>query len=174
MEQEKRLRKWMQHARLDSRYCSSKNFPEANMDDVIKDFLDLLTPTNNVKSTMNEAKMIRNFQCLSKLSFKKQTKIINEIKMMLHAHRDCLRNQKQDTLKIRFDCRDGYYGEAFGVLRGLHILGHGKFGAINDPETLNYLMAELEDEVLEEENFTSTHECDYCFNKYGKDDVRKK
>lgn len=54
-----------------------------------------------------------------------------EVKMMLHAHRDCLRNKGVDTTKVRFDCRDGYYGEAFGIMRGLNLMGFGYFGSSN-------------------------------------------
>ena len=51
--------------------------------------------------------------------------IKQEIQMLLHAHRDCLRNQGKDTKNILFDARDGYYGEAFGILRTLALLGYG-------------------------------------------------
>lgn len=97
-----------------------------------------------------------------------------EIKMMLHAHRDCLRNQKVDTLRIQFDCRDGYYGEAFGILRALVVMGYGKFGAVNRNDTLNYWFANLQKEVLKEEGFDTDHQCDHCYERYGKDDVRSK
>lgn len=101
-------------------------------------------------------------------------KIKTEIKMLLHASRDCMRNRKEyDTTKIRFSVNDSYYGEAFGMLRTIQILGCGKFGAVNDPKTLNFWFAEIEDEVLQEENFNGSHECEHCYNKYGKDDVRK-
>jgi hypothetical protein len=94
------------------------------------------------------------------------------IKALLHAHRDCLRNQGVDTTKVRFDCRDGYYGEAFGILRMLRILGHGDFGPVNVPGNLSYLMRELEDEVLVEENFGGSNRCDHCFERWHKDAAR--
>ena len=69
----------------------------------------------------------------------RRSAIADEVKMMLHAHRDCLRNLGVDTKTIRFDCRDGYYGEAFGVMRALSVLGYGRFGAVNLPEEYSNL-----------------------------------
>lgn len=92
-----------------------------------------------------------------------------EIKMMLHAHRDCLRNKGVDTAKVSFDCRDGYYGEAFGIMRALQTLGYGRFGAVNIPGTLNHWLDELKDQVLAEENFGGSNQCDRCLADYGKD-----
>lgn len=106
--------------------------------------------------------------------------IEKEIKMMLHASRDCLRNKKVDTIKIPFDVSDGYQGEAFGVMRGLQVLGYGYFGAVNRPHevhsnwNLKWWFAEIEQQVLAEENWNGSHECEHCFAKYGKDDVRHK
>jgi hypothetical protein len=114
-------------------------------------------------------------------------KLKAEIKMMLHAHRDCLRNRWQgnqmalecgrtpshkeyDPRKVRFDISDGYYGEAFGVLRAIAVLGYGAFGPVNHNHNLNALMYELEKEVLEEEGFDTDHTCTYCMERYRKDD----
>jgi hypothetical protein len=105
-----------------------------------------------------------------------------EIKALLHASRDCMRNQgKHDPLVIRFSCTDGYYSEAFGILRGLAALGYGYFGSTNrsavdegisaQPEAnFRWWMAELEREVLREEGFETDHRCVYCKVKYKKDD----
>ena len=110
-----------------------------------------------------------------------------EIKALLHAHRDCLRNQDRDTVAISFDCRDGYYGEAFGILRALHLMGYGYFGpsnmdAIKDAyptvynvtqpkQNLKWWFSRLEREVLEEEGFGGDHRCVHCLEKYKKDDA---
>ena len=109
-----------------------------------------------------------------KLSEEKWEDIKQEIKMMLHAHRDCLRNQKvYDTTKVPFDVHDGYYGEAFGIIRALHVLWYGDYrGAINTPknrENLRWWLSEIEREVLQEENFGGNNECDVCLKRYGKD-----
>lgn len=115
---------------------------------------------------------------MKKLNKKQEKAIEDEIKMMLHAHRDCLRNQKVDTTKVTFNVNDGYYGEAFGILRALQVLGYGKFGAMNvcDNEhpkwSLNWWMYNIEREVLAEENFNGNNMCDHCCEKYGKDAVR--
>lgn len=91
---------------------------------------------------------------------------------MLHAHRDCLRNQGKDTSKIPFDATDGYYGEAFGILRGISLLGHGDLirGGVNHPEkrsNLQWWFAQLQDRVLKEENYPEGP-CEVCKARYGK------
>lgn len=100
-------------------------------------------------------------------------RVVQEIKMLLHASRDCARTIfSVDTNKQRFDVTDGYYGEAFGILRGLSLLGYGSFGAVNTPEeesNFSWWMHKLEDEVLVEENFGGSNECDHCLEKYHKD-----
>lgn len=117
-------------------------------------------------------------------SFKEKVK--HEVKMLLHAHRDCLRNQGKDTTNLTFDPRDGYYGEAFGVLRGLVLLDYGYFGstnlnAIQEHKSLDtrehnvkWWMYEIEQEVLEEEGYGTNNHCDYCLERYRKDSVRKR
>lgn len=111
-----------------------------------------------------------------------------EIKMMLHASRDCLRNRYtfaarndencliglRDPRVIRFDATDSYYGEAFGILRGLALLGYGTIsGAVNVPaETQNFRwwLSQLENAVLAEEGYKGDGVCEYCMERYGKDD----
>lgn len=114
--------------------------------------------------------------------------ISSEIKAMLHASRDCLRNRyiidkttnQKDPRTFRFDVSDGYYGEAFGMMRTLQALGYGELRSVNldgthynyeQPEqNLRWWFAQLEDEVLEEEHFGGSGVCTYCKAKYGKDD----
>lgn len=111
------------------------------------------------------------------LSSDMRSKVAAEVKMMLHASRDCMRNQGKDTLNVSYNINDGYYGEAFGVMRGLSVLEYGDIrGPLNknDPHNLRFWFAELEREVLEEENFQGNHECDYCLERFCKDDVRRK
>ncbi len=103
-----------------------------------------------------------------------------EVQLLLHAHRDCLRNRGQDSTKISFDCGDGYYGEAFGVMRALAILGYGYIdGPTNIPHpvkdiwNLKWWFAELQQTVLAQENFDGSNECNWCLERYGKDAVRK-
>ncbi len=102
----------------------------------------------------------------------------NEIKMTLHASRDCLRNQGTDTTKIRFSVNDPYYGEAFGILRALSVLGYGQvFGAVNTPEdrtNFQWWFHEIQEEVLREENYHGNNQCDHCFERYGNDGVRNR
>lgn len=111
-----------------------------------------------------------------RLKSEEKKAIEQELKAMLHAHRDCLRNLGV-SLKHPFDIKDGYYGEAFGMLRALSVLGYGFFGAVNVgyeqgdlDHNLNYWLSRLEKEVLDEENWYGDHRCEFCFNKYGKDD----
>ena len=125
---------------------------------------------------------------LKKISTSLRNDVEGEIKAILHACRDCLRNQKKlDTSKVSFSANDGYYGEAFGVMRGLQILGYGYFGSSNldavveakshhldinvtSPEqNLKWWLSNIEHEVLEEENFKGDQHCDHCMEKYKKD-----
>ena len=97
-----------------------------------------------------------------------------EVKMMLHASRDCYRNQGKNSREIPFWVMDGYYGEAAGIFRTLQIFGYGKFGAVNIPSertNLSWWFSELQQEVLKEENFDGSGECDHCLQWYGKDDA---
>lgn len=104
-----------------------------------------------------------------------KAKFETEIKMMLHASRDCMRNQfesgqsKYDPAIIRFVISDGYYGEAFGLVRATVLLGYMKYGPINVAGTAQNWFSNLEQEVLWEENFYGNHECDFCLKAYGKD-----
>lgn len=96
-------------------------------------------------------------------------RIEQEILLMLHASRDCLRTKKVDTAKVRFHCADGYYGEAFGIMRALKVLCYGDFGAVNVEGNLSSWFRNLEDRCLREENFRGSNECDHCVERYGKD-----
>lgn len=110
---------------------------------------------------------------LGRLGLDDDTKkrIEDEIAMMLHAHRDCLRLKGVDTTHIRFDVTDVYYGEAFGIMRALRALGYGNFGAVNDESTLSHWMAQIEDRVLKEEGYGGDGVCEHCRERYGRDDA---
>lgn len=124
-------------------------------------------------------------------------KLEKEIKMMLHACRDGLRNRFignkfvedrsrdiYDPRKITFPADDGYAGEAFGILRAMACAGWGDYhGPVNvdKPGNLRYWFDKLEKEVLAEENFRFDFDpsyiagdgsgyCEYCMARYGKDD----
>jgi hypothetical protein len=98
--------------------------------------------------------------------------IINEVKLMLASHRDCLwtrwetcsHSRVVDPRECSIVANEGYYGEAFGIMRGLAALGYGFFG----PDTLNavelsrsdvpehnlkWWFRRLQDEYLDEEGF---------------------
>jgi hypothetical protein len=112
-----------------------------------------------------------------------------EIKALLHAHRDTRRNCGEDTVRTSFRVNEGYYGEAFGIMRALYIQGYGYFGSSNLPATreddwrnkvsnvtddiqnLKWWMSQLETDVLREEGFKSDHKCSYCLERYNKDDA---
>jgi hypothetical protein len=99
-----------------------------------------------------------------------------QIKSLLHASRDCLRNRGYDTTKTTFSVNDGYYGEAFGIMRCLELLNYGYFGPDNLPDSeespkknLKWWFHCLTREVLKEENFDRSNKCDHCLEKWGKD-----
>lgn len=118
-----------------------------------------------------------------------KVKVEGEIKALLHASRDCYRNQlKFNPLQIRFTVNDGYYGEAFGIMRALHIMGYGYFGPVNldalednygveaqgrtqPHQNLKWWFSELEEQVMDEEHWHGDHRCAYCLERYHKDDA---
>lgn len=88
------------------------------------------------------------------LTRNQKEKIETEIKLMLFSSRDCLFNRKElDKYSDQFKIDDGYYGEAFGILRTLKCLGYGYFGAINDYNEYNlkHWFESLQKEVIDEE-----------------------
>jgi hypothetical protein len=122
---------------------------------------------------------MRTFKQLSELEARR---IIAEVKRCLHAGRDWMRNRKMNTITVPFDMNDPYYGEAFGIMRALEVLGYGEFKSDNVPNSiyprwnLKWWFARLGDEVLKEENFDDLsptgNQCDHCLEAYGKDAVR--
>jgi len=114
------------------------------------------------------------------LSKKDMASIKKEVKSLLHASRDCLRNRRVDTDIHAWHVNDSYYGEAFGVMRGLEALGYGYFGPGNvdgvaDKKTkiheqnLTWWFDQLGNEVLKEEHFGDpTKKCPKCKKKYGR------
>ena len=119
------------------------------------------------------------------LSTEQRDLVAAEIKMMLHCCRDTMRiryndrhltveqkKQLADPTTCRFDSRLADFGEAFGVLRALNVLGFGEFGAVNHEHTLNAWFNRLQDEVLAEEGFGTHGKCERCFAKYQRDDAR--
>jgi hypothetical protein len=117
------------------------------------------------------------------LSHDQRLKILAEVKLMLHASRDCMRNQGMDTTKVAFNVNDGYYGEAFGVMRALNCLRYGTLQPsrrLSPPDEIERLAGvrignlrdwfhEIERQVLTEEHFGGDNECDFCLERYGKD-----
>jgi hypothetical protein len=103
------------------------------------------------------------------------TRIESEIRMLLHASRDAMRNRHENTRKVPFHSSDGYYAEAFGVMRGLQIAGYGYLGTSSQTDDIRNLRAwfhRIEQSVLEDEGFDGDNRCEYCFARYGKDDSR--
>lgn len=119
------------------------------------------------------------------MSEKLRNAVADECKMLLHAHRDTLRNQGVDTTKLTWKISEGYYCEAFGIMRGLAILNFGYFGpdnldAVRDGKStvrehnLKWWFAHLCDIVLQEEGWHEDNQCDWCLDRYGKDAVRSR
>lgn len=119
-----------------------------------------------------------------KLSTVQEAQIAGAVTMMLHASRDCMRNQGDrnlDPAKVPWNICDGYYGEAFGIMRALEVLGYGTLsGPDNIPNSvypywnLKYWIHQLGAAVLAEEGFGTTGHCDHCLERYGKDGVRSR
>ncbi len=119
-----------------------------------------------------------NHKPFKKLSDIQWMEIALEIKHLLHASRDCLRNQGNDTTNVTFFCTDSYYAEAFGMLRALAVLGYGTiYGANNTPATktnFKWWFDQLQQDVLNEENYGGSNECNFCYERWSKDSVRNK
>lgn len=118
-----------------------------------------------------------------------------EVKQMLHASRDAMRNRfdpeepvgrydNYDPKRTPYSCFDSWYGEAFGIMRGLKALGYGYFGPINTDEpgqkgiNLKRWFSDISAQVLADEGWkldgTGNGECAYCLDRYGKDDSRRR
>ena len=126
-----------------------------------------------------------------RLSKRNKQRIVNEIKLMLAAHRECLwtrwvecsHPQAVDPTVWRCVANEGYHGEAFGIVRALVVLDYGYFGAdgINAVEdnrsdmpehNLKWWFNEILKEYLDEEGFfdktCSLDKCRELLDKYRK------
>lgn len=100
-------------------------------------------------------------------------KVEAEVLMMLAAHRDCLWTRftfdktRHNPNKISLDAGEGFYGEAFGIFRGLVLLNYGYFGSSNlsaveegkslEPEqNFAWWMYELEQRILRETGYPNS------------------
>lgn len=129
---------------------------------------------------------MKNFK---KLSDKQKKSIGHEVKLMLAAHRDslwkdwvtCATPQTVDPNQWELVVNEGFYGEAFGIMRGLIALGFGYFGRSNldaiqegrsdIPEhNLKWWFHRIVQEYLDEEGFynksCSPEQCSQLLNKY--------
>lgn len=82
------------------------------------------------------------------------------------------RRWRMDPKKVTFSVNDGWYGEAFGVLRGLELLGYGALSGVREEtyHNLKWWFRQLEEQVLHEDGFhDGTHRCDLCVKAWGKD-----
>ena len=83
------------------------------------------------------------------------------------------RRSLMDPKKVPFSVNDGWYGEAFGMLRTLHVLGYGDiYGryVAHDYHNLKWWFYQLEEQVLVEDGFRDgSHRCDICLKAWGKD-----
>jgi hypothetical protein len=123
------------------------------------------------------------------LSSRHKTAIINQIKLMLAAHRNYVWNRWSnyddanpiDPVIHSVICNEGYYGEAFGIMRGLREVGYGYFGTTDKsaveedksytPEhNLRWWFHTLQREYLVEEGFfnytCSAKKCSELLDKY--------
>lgn len=89
----------------------------------------------------------------------------DEVKLMIAAHRDTLwtrYNTNPESYKcpnnFKTMCTEGYYGEAFGIMRGLAVLGYGHLGSDTTPDNgpepwrnLKWWFNQLVDDVLNQE-----------------------
>ena len=114
-----------------------------------------------------------------KLAIAKVLALEYEIIELLHAARDCMRNNGRDWKKIGFD-GNTWSVEAFGITRAVVALGYGTYGANSGEPIVTRTglinvkgwFSQLEKFVLEEEHFEGSNHCALCLFKYKKDGVR--
>lgn len=120
---------------------------------------------------------MRTFKKLSDLQIAQIQLVVCQL---LHASRDASRSRGVVTTLATFEVLDAYYGEAFGMMRTLEVLGYGEFGSDNIPNSvyarwnLKWWFGQLRARVLEEENYNGNNECEHCLMEYGKDAVRRR
>ena len=113
--------------------------------------------------------------------------IEDTVNHVLHACRDCMRNQGIDTKGTSFDSNNSYFGEIIGMQRLLVALGYCFWGAnnlpgthesatnqceckaIQDEQNVSWWFDRLKDKVLEEEGYFTDHQCQHCLKLYKKD-----
>ena len=114
-----------------------------------------------------------------KLAIAKVLALEYEIIELLHAARDCMRNNGRDWKKIGFD-GNTWNVEAGGVARAVVAIGYGVWGATNGEPVVarNGLinvkawLSQLEYFVLHEEHVEGDYHCALCLFKYRKDGIR--
>lgn len=124
------------------------------------------------------------------MPFRIKTDAQNEIKLMFAAHREAMWNrwkshhpQALDPTVWQFVYDEQYYGESFGIVRGLALSGYGYLGSdisnavqegkSNVPEhNLKWWFTQVITEYLEEEGYFKKHcnaeVCAGLLNKYRK------
>lgn len=109
-----------------------------------------------------------------KLDATYRDKVAEGVKYFLHASRDAQRNRHEDTTQVGWNVNDPYYAEAFGIIRCLTYLHYGFLGddMTPSPHNLKFWFNHLCDEVLREEGFKGENKCDFCLEKFGKDQTR--
>ena len=131
-----------------------------------------------------------------KIPKKKWATVINEVKLMIAAHRDCLWTRWEtcaspsavDPTKVSIMANEGFYGEAFGIMRGLRALDYGYFGSSNlsavqedkspiSEHNLIWWFERIVKDYLEEEGFKdqtcSPQRCQLLLEKYRKLTAKK-
>lgn len=109
-----------------------------------------------------------------------KVKLEEEIKRILHAQRDCMRNLHEDTTQHKWCCSPQhacgtYDAETFGILRALQVMGLGQISkSTHHSDDLSTWREGLMEEVLKEENFGGSNECDFCLKTWGKDGAGRK
>lgn len=75
---------------------------------------------------------LRTIESIPTLSVIENRNVLIEIEMLLkEARRWCRDVQDLDTTSVLTSANSPYYCEAFGIIRGLRLMGHGDFGAVN-------------------------------------------
>jgi len=98
-----------------------------------------------------------------KISDKLRIDVETQVKSLLTSSRKYM---KYPPDKITYDVNHGDYAEAFGVMRGLSIMGYGDINfAVNTPEdqsNLRWWFNQMEREVLSETGYVDSRADKVC------------
>jgi hypothetical protein len=103
---------------------------------------------------------------ISELSSCQENNFKTKIKELLHMCRHEMRLNEIDTTHVDFDNESDMFKQALSIKKGVSAI-------VSRPARVRILFDVCIDEVLKEEGFNNNNFCDFCYNFYGRDSIRK-